>query len=312
MRIASGTQLGLACIVFTLFILQQCPAQTAPEPAPALTGQAVTDALDPAALVHRALVENKRSLDGLRNFIFLSDVREDDFGKENRVTKTTVRQEEIFFIDGEPVQRTLTVNGQPLSDAERSKQEQEIEAKITDARSATPHHREERQKKAAKALADEIEMREDVADGFVFTVTGKEACGAHTCVEISAEPMPGFKGKSRIRALLPFIHGTLTIDADAGQWTRIDVTPLRKLGAGIVYLNEETALHFEQQPIVDGPWVLTKTDIRLDSRLLWERKNLRLQRTNTSFRRFGSKVRIVNAELPTPASTEEKAFPAQP
>jgi len=267
--------------------------------------------VDPATLVHRALVENRRNLNALRNFIFLSDEIEDRFDKENRVSQTTTRRKEIFFVDGQQVERTLLLNGQTPSDTQRAQQERTIDALLRDAHSSSPRHREERQKKAAKALASEMEMRADIAAGFTFTTLAQQPCGAHTCVRIAAEPKAGLKGTSRIHALLPFLHGALTIDADSGQWTTIDVTPVRKLGAGILYLNEDTAIHLEQQPLSNGPWVLTYADIRLDTRLLWERKNLRLRRTNSSFRRFGAEVRILDADAPAAAPAEENPAPAK-
>ena len=269
--------------------------------------QALTPPPDPAALVHRALVENKHGLDALRNYIFLSDVTEDDYGKDNSVTKTALRREEIFFVDGEPAIRTLLVNGNPLPAGDKAKQEKQLDAQISDAQSANPRHLEDRQKKAVKALAEEFAIREDVADAFLFTVTGEESCGGHRCVRISAEPKPGFKGKSKIHAILPFVHGTLLIDADSGQWVDIDVTPTRKLGAAIIYLNPDTTIRLHQEPITGGLWVLARADIRLDSRLLWARKNIRYQRSNHDFRRFGSSIRIVEepATPPPPAPAAE-------
>ena len=301
--------LGLGSAIPALAQTQQSPAPPAwPAATTPETPQATAppaDTADVAALVHRALVENKRSLDVLRNYIFQSSVLEENFGKDNQVTKTTHTREEIFFVDGEPVERVLDRDGQPLAERERDKQERGIEEQVADSRSATPRHREERQNKAAKALAEEIAMREDIAAGFVYTVEGHQNCEAHRCVVLAAEPRPGFKGGSKLKTVLPYLHGRLVIDEQAGQWTAIDVTPTRKLGAAIVYLNPDTAIHLEQIEIPGGLWVLGKAQIRLDSRLLWERRNLLLERTNTDFRRFGADVRIVD----TPSAGAPQATP---
>jgi hypothetical protein len=285
--------------------LLPCSAAQLPQSAPPAA------APDPAALVHRALVENKHGLDALRNYIFLSDVTEDDYGKDNSVSKTTLRSEEIFFVDGEPAIRTLLLNGKPLPAGDKATQEKQLDAQIADAQSANPRHLEDRQKKAAKALAEEFSIREDAAGAFLFTVTGEQSCSGHRCVRIAAEPKPGFKGKSKIRAILPFVHGTLLIDADSGQWVDIDVTPTRKLGAAIIYLNPNTSIHLHQEPIPGGLWVLTRADVRLDSRLLWERKNIRYQRSNHDFRRFGSSVRIVGEPAAEPPAEPTTKTPAK-
>ena len=302
MRPASRLLLVALCFILASFGSSIALSQAAsPEPHASPAKAAPPAAIDPAALVHRALIENKRSLDALRNYIFISDITEEEFGKDKNVSKTTTRREEHFFIDGEPVSRTLLVNGQPPVEKERLKNEKDLDEKLADAHSASPHNRNERQKKAAKALAEAMEMREDVVDAYVFTVAGEEAREDRRLIRIAAEPRPGFKGKSKLKALLPFLHGTLLIDAESGQWVEIDATLIRRLGGGPFYLGEESAIHLHQEPVAGGLWVMTRADIRLNVRILWEHKNMRVQALLHDFRRFGSTVSIVEPAEPAPA-----------
>lgn len=278
-----------------LALLLACSAASAQQATP----------LDAAALVHRALVENKHSLDVLRNYLFTGDLTEEDFDKNGRVSKNRTTHSEIFFVDGEPVERVLLENGQPLNEKERQKQEKEIDEKLADASSANPKHREERQKKAAKALQEETDLREDVADAYNFTLVDKELClGDRRCVRIAGEPRPGFRGKSRYKVLFPVLHGTILIDEDSGQWVDIDAAMLRKVGGGPVYVGAESRIHLHQEPVADGLWVLNQADIRLNARLLWEHKNVHIVAEDSGFRRFGSTTRMIPV---TPA-----AGPAEP
>jgi hypothetical protein len=255
------------------------------------------------ALVHRALVENKRGLERLRDYLFVSDVTLDSYGKENQGEKTATSRKEIFYIDGEQAERTLLADGHALAEDERKKQEKKLDEQIRDAQSANPKHREERRARAAKELAEQEAVLEDVAEGFDWTLAGAQACNGRRCLLLKAEPREHFKGKSRLRALLPFLHGTLLVDEERGQWVQIDATPVRKLGAGIVYLSADSSMHLAQSEVAEGLWVTTREDIRLNTRLLWEHKNLRVRRENHDFRRFAATTTIL------PASEEVRPAP---
>jgi hypothetical protein len=270
-----------------------------------------------SALVYRAFVENKNDLNALRNYLFTTDVSEVNFDKNDQPNKARTTHSEVFFIDGEPVERVLLENGQPLAEKERRKQEKEIDEQMADAASPNPKHREERQKQAAKALGEEIELREDVANAYTFTMLDKELClGDHHCTRLAAEPRADFKGKSRYRELLPLLHGTLLIDTDSGQWVDIDAVMVRKLGGGLLYIGGESNIHLHQDPVAEDLWVLTRADVRLNVRLFWAHKNVRIVATGRDFKRFGSSTRMVptepDAAKPTaepPASTESTTKP---
>jgi hypothetical protein len=278
---------------------QETPRQEA-QPGAETAPPAVTP-LDAAALVRRALVENARDLKAMRNYIYLSDHTTETLDNDGHVKKTTSRRSEFFYLDGSPVERILQEDGQPLSETERARQEARIESEMADARSASPRHKEERERKAAKAMAEEMELRQDVVDGFNFTVAAEETRGGDRCVKLNAEPKPGFKGKSPLRALLPFLHGTLWIDADKGQWMEIDATPVKKVGGGIAYVNGDSEIHLHQEPVADGLWVMTGEEIRGDMRLLWDRKNVHVVRKLSGFRKFSTSMRILPVESGTVA-----------
>lgn len=270
-----------------------------------LSAQKPDSSTEATALVHRALVENRLSLEALRNYIYIADGTENEY-KDDRVVKTTVLREEHFTIDGEPVARTLLVNGQPPSDKDRRKEEKELDEKMADARDASPKHKAEREKKAAKALAEEMDLREDVANAYNFTILGEETREGHRLVKIAAEPKESFKGKSRFKELLLMLHGTLLIDATRGQWIDIDATMVRKRGGGPLYLGAESAIHLHQAEVADGLWCLTGGSIRLNVRLLFLHKNMSEQVRFHDFRRFGAEVRVLDAaEAPaTPAPAQ--------
>jgi hypothetical protein len=260
------------------------------------------------AIVRRALIENRRDLSVLRNYIFVENSVTNYFNNQNRIKNSTTRQEEIFFIDGFPYERIIQVDGQPLSEAAHSKQEERIDRDIRDSQSGSEKQKE-LQRKAAKELQEDIEIREDVVNGFVFTKTGEEQRDGDTCVELSMEPRDDFKGKSPLRTLLPLLHGTIWIDVKNGEWVQIDASPIQKLGRGPVYINETSAMHLRQGRIDDDLWGITSSDIRLDARLLWDRKNQQVIRTLTNFRKFTTTVHILS---PADAPSDSPQNPPAP
>jgi hypothetical protein len=262
--------------------------------------------VEATALVRRTLVENRHDLEALRNYIYVSDETDEEY-KDNRVTKTTVTRQENFTIDGEPVTRTLLVNGQPPAEKDRRKEEKELDEKTADAHATNPKHKEDREKKAAKELAEQMAVREDVLDAYNFTILGEETHEGHRLVKIAAEPKDGFKGKSKLKVFLPVLHGTLIIDATSNQWIDIHATMVRKLGGGPMYVGQESAIHLHQASVADGLWVMTDGSIRINARLLFLHKNIGERVSFHDFRRFGSEVRIVEtAESLTAPTTQAK------
>jgi hypothetical protein len=259
------------------------------------------------ALVRRALVGNQRSLEALRNYIYVSDVTEEEY-KDNRVVKTTVTRRENFTIDGEPVRRTLLVNGAPPAEKDRRKEEKEIDEKMADAHGANPKHKQEREKKAAKELAEEIALREDVAEAYNFTILGEETHDGHRLVKIGAEPKDGFKGKSRFKAIFSVLHGVLILDATSNQWIDIHASIVRKFGKGPMYIGQESSIHLHQAQVADGLWVLSDGNVRINLRLLFFHKNMGLRVSDHDFHRFGAEVRMVET-AETPATQPARANP---
>ena len=80
---------------------------------------------------------------------------------------------------------------------------------------------------------------------------------------------------------------------------QIDASPIQKLGRGPVYINETSAMHLRRGRIDADLWGITSFDIRLDARLLWDRKNQQVIRTLTNFRKFTTTVHILSpADVP--------------
>ncbi|MGA8234075.1 MAG: hypothetical protein WB795_21540 [Candidatus Acidiferrales bacterium] len=260
------------------------------------------------AIVRRALIENRRDLSALRDYIFVESRVTNYFDNQNRVKNSDSRQEEVFFIDGFPYERLIQVDGQPLSEAMRSKQEERIDREIRESQLGSAKQKEF-QRKAAKELQEDIAIREDVVDGFIFTKIGEEQRDGDSCVELSVEPRDDFKGKSPLRSILPLLHGTIWIDVQNGQWVQIDAAPIQKLGRGPAYVNETSAMHLRQGRIDADLWGITSSDIRLDARLLWDRKNLQVVKTFTNFRKFSTTVHILT---PADAPTDSTQNPPPP
>jgi hypothetical protein len=264
---------------------------------------------DASAIVRRALIENKRDLNVLRDYIYMSDGAVNTFDNSNNIVKTSSRKVENFYLDGSPYKRIVQQDGKPLSEDQRTKQERYLDNQIKDTVSASPKHKEDRERKAYKALEEDNVIREDIANGFIFTIIAEEARGGDRCIKLSAEPKEGFKGKSSLRALLPFLHGSIWIDVDKGQWMDIDATPITKVGAGITYLSDQSAIHLHQELIRDNVWVITKEDFRLDARLFWDRKNVQVIKTYSDFKRFSSSVRVLAAEDGASGQTQSEKIP---
>lgn len=262
-----------------------------------LSAVASARAQDAATIVNKAFLQDSFNVTAQKAYIYQDDHVVQYLDKNGNVKKTESASREYFNLDGVEYKRVLTRNGKPLSPAEGQKQESQIDKRIALQKQGKLAADDRQYQESEQHKREALQIRNDLANGYTFKLLGSTVRDGRTCWEIQAEPKPGFRGQSRIHAILPYFHGTIWIDKASNNWVEIDAAPVRKLGGGIAYLGSylgvDSFIHITQQEINGEFWRPNLVDARLDARLLWDHKNVHVIDTFQNFRKFRTDIKLL-------------------
>jgi hypothetical protein len=244
-RIASRLSAVIALVLLSLSQALPSAAQTAP-----------TAAIDPAALVRRAIqhrldaATNHRPLEYLLHRI---DERRD-------TTKLIVET-----ADGN-VARLVAVNGKPLTpDADHA----ELDRLNTLA--SHPELQEHRRKNEQKDADRVTHLLSQLPDAFLYKFEGMVPCPSGQCYRLSFTPNPQFAPPDLESNIFHGIAGEVWVDQAQERLTRLDAHFIADVdfGFGLIgKLNKGGTVLLEQSNIGDNDWELTGLNIHVTGKAL--------------------------------------------
>ena len=181
----------------------------------------------------------------------------------------SVKEYEVFYLDGDEVDRLVKKDGKDLSPAEQQKENEHIQKAVRDY--------EKRHAKEAKQGADEPKrQRDDVTvSDFLridhFTNPRREVFRGHEVIVFDFEPNPGYKPANTTERLLHDVSGAVWIDEQAADVVRLEAylnNPFKMGGGLFASVQKGSAFVFEQAKINDEVWLPSYLEAHVNARLL--------------------------------------------
>ena len=225
---------------------------------PAVFGQ------DAREIIRQSVQRDLLNFERLKNYTYLEHDEVKSFDKRDKLKKTESETYEITILGGHGYAKLTERNGKPLSanDAhkERSKLDQEVERR--------KHETDSDRAKIEKERREQRKFLDEVPDEFVFKLLGVENVSGKPAWEISAEPNPGYKPKSRNAQLVSKMRGKVWIDQGEYQWVKIQAEAIGKLsyGFGMLKIDPGATVQFEQTRVNDEVWLPASATIRVNGR----------------------------------------------
>jgi len=268
-------------------------------PSPDLGAQA--SALPDATALLKQIQENQKHIElARRDYICRRKDVQPDFDSQGQVKSTKVEEYEVYFVGPWQIERLLSKNGKPLSDAEKKKQEEEVQKQERKARERIAKQESEQDpgKDAitmAKFLAADrfYNLRRDTYQGrevYAMDFAPRDDLHAHTLVD----------------RVLKTLGGTLWVDEQARQIVRLEARFLDslKVGGGILgALQKGGNVVLEQRYVNDEVWMPSYIEIHLNARVLFIHKAINDISTYSDFRKFRVNSRI-SGEAPAVPSPQ--------
>ncbi len=262
---------------------------------------------DARAIILRSAERDQNDLEARRDYTFLTLTEQRNLDDAGNRKKVESRTHEVLVLYGRPYQRLIAKDGKPLPPDEDRKERGKMDKEISRREKESAKEKEKRTREESRNLRQQREILRDVADAFDFRVVGEEEVDGFATWVIQAEPLPGYRPRSKDTKILPNVRGKLWITKDEYRWVRVDAEVVRRISIGLVLarLNPGTTVSFEQRRVHDEIWMPSQVHVRAVGRLaLLKKFNAEVLVTYSDYRKFQSDSRITETTEATPAAPQ--------
>ena len=206
--------------------------------------------------------------------------------------KGTVTKDLVETKDG-LVARVIAINDQPLTDAQRERENQRLQRLVNDEK--------QRAEKLKRQKEDEVRVTRMVRalpDAFLYEYDGTEpGPNGVLLLRLKFKPNPKFDPPSRELQVYKGMEGTMLIDPRYERLVRIEATLVRdvKFGWGIIgHLDKGGRFLVAQRNIGNGVWRTTEMDLNFTGKvLLFKSLKIKSHDTASHFRRVPDQLSFV-------------------
>ena len=221
--------------------------------APALVTAAQDRATDKAlppsdTLRDRAIASANTARDQREKYDCRLRAQSTETDSKGREKKTSIEEDDIFFVHGHQITRTVTKDGKPLSAEEASKQDSRVKKEIDSAEKAA---RENKPPQPNPLSARNLLQTAKLANERRILVAGRPT------IVFDVLDDPNNKSSKLEDKIVASMRGTISIDEDTGQTQDFNVTGVRdvKVGGGLVAnIHKGFHLHLVNAPQTGGVW----------------------------------------------------------
>jgi hypothetical protein len=201
-------------------------------------------------IVRRSVANNQANWKAAPEFSY---TERDLITKNGQGTDRTYR---VLMIYGSPYNKTIAIDGEPLSPAAQKREQAQLQ-RVTEKRNGeTPEARRQRIAKYERGRRQDHELMSEMIAAFDFQMGGLEKVDGRECYRVDAYPKPGYVPHSRDTKVLSGMKGTLWIDAQEYQWVRVEASVFRPVSFGLFIAHVEPGTKFvlDEATVANNIW----------------------------------------------------------
>lgn len=232
----------------------------------------------------------------LRDYTYTEREEERKMDGAGQVRSTESTTHEVMVLYGEPIERLVRKNDQPLSEKETNKEDERIQRIMEKRKNETEEKRKKRLEREAKDREQEREFVSEASDAFTFHVAGLEMVDGRDTYVIDADPRPGFQAHHKEAKYFSKVRGRIWIDKAESQWVKVDVEAMDTLSWGLFLARVHRGTHIlvEQTRVNDEVWLPKHVWVKLDAKIaLLKNLNLTDDIIFTEYKKFRTDTKIV-------------------
>ena len=284
----SGLRLSLL-----LFVALSATAQNVRAPWP-----------NPEEVMRQSLSHWRRNLDAAKNYTFQQRQVEQELDKNGGVKKTEIKTYDISIIYGEPYEKLVAKNDQPVSAKEQQKEEEKLNKFFEKQQKKSDEDRERERAKERDKFQREI--ADELPRMLRWQMVDEQEVNGHQAWVLSATPRTDYHPNSMAGRLLSKLSGRVWITKDDYQWVKAEGTLADDFSVGWFLFKLQRGMHFEfeQTRVNDEVWLPKRVFLNGSGRIAVKSARFNNETTFSNYRKFttDSKITGIVTEQPEPTA----------
>jgi hypothetical protein len=204
---------------------------------------------NPVDLLNRAIANEKKLAAEQERYECRVTDAITELDKSGNVKKSTTEVKDQFFVNGIPVERTLSKNGKDLSPDDEKKQDDRVMKETV---------KYSNQATAQKETDKGNQQMQDVMEAMMLTNGRRRIEGGRSILYYDVVPNPKFHAKNLDQRFATVMQGAVSIDEQSGEVIDFNIKSVAdlKIGGGILAdLHKGFWLHIHNHAEPDGVWL---------------------------------------------------------
>jgi len=204
---------------------------------------------NPVELLNRAIANEKKLAAEQERYECRVADAVTELDKNGNVKKTTSEVKEQFFVNGIPIERTISKNGQDLSPDEVKKQDEKVMKETL---------KYSNQAAAQKETDKENQEAQDFLTAMMLANGRRQIENGRSILYYDIVPNPKFHAKNLTQHFATVMQGTVSIDEQSGEVIDLNIKSVAdlKIGGGVLAdLHKGFWLHIHNHREPDGVWL---------------------------------------------------------
>lgn len=285
-----------ALLLATMFVTspafaQQTPAQFPPHDTS--KGQAPTN--DPVEIIRRAAANDEENDKRALDYTYIERDVQKELDKKGNVKSTHTKEQEVFTLDGDEIDRLIAKDDKPLSEKDAKKEDDRINKWMEKRKAESPEEKKKRLAQAEKERQEGRAFIQEVAKAYDFTMLPRETIAGREAVVIDAVPRAGYVPHGKNASILPKLKFRVWIDVVEYQAIKLEATVIDTFSWGVFVfrLHPGTRFELEQTRVNDEVWLPQHVAVKIDVRFaLLKNYNADIDVTFRDYKKFRSEIKI--------------------
>ncbi len=204
---------------------------------------------DPAELLARALANEKKMAAEQERYDCRVTTVVTQTNKNGKVVRVKSEVQQQFYVNGIPIERTLSKNGKALSPAEEKKQDEQVMKETL---------KYSNQAAARKEISKQDEQVEDFLAAMMLTDGRRKIEDGRSILYYNIVPNAKFHARNIYQRFAKVMRGTVSIDEQTGEIIDFNVKSVANLKIGfgaLADLHKGLWIHVHNHAQPDGVWL---------------------------------------------------------
>jgi hypothetical protein len=257
-------------------------------------------AQDANEIIKRATDRDFTNYENRKNYTYQERAEVREYNTKGKLTKTEIETHEILILEGQPYEKLIGRNDQPLSSKDAAKEEKKMDKEVD---------KRKQQSAAEKAKLDKERLEEqkylrEFTDAFDFKVIGEEAVSGKPAWVISVTPRAGYRPRLADAKMFTKLRGKVWITKGEYHWVKAEGEAIDTLSFGffLFRVSPGATVSFEQTSVNGEVWLPSRISVRAEARIaILKKMRAEIDITYKDYKKFQADSKIVGESLESPA-----------